>query len=697
MRMPNLYEGGTDHLAPGTRLNDMFEIDWRIASSGMGLIYRGHAIATGLPVAIEVMRAELADNETVFALIHREASALNRIRHDAIARYFIFSNDPRVKRHYLAMELVDGASLSELIKRGQLSYEDVRLLQRRIASGLDAAHRHGIIHRDVSPDNIIVPDGDVGRAKIIDFGIARSRRAGARISIESGFVRKYDYVSPEQLGMFGADITVKSDIYSLGIVLAQCLSREPIDMGGSEFEVIEKRRVVPNLAAVDARLRPLLARMLQPNPKDRPESMAEVAAWEPDPNTSGATTSQAGGRQPAAERRAQMLAQGGSKGAFKPPVRRKSVAGERFELVALVLVALLSTAGVVYYVTGEPTLSSGSQPPKPRLDRVAANRERRDNGSALQRTTEERLRQRITETEREIAPTTEAEKRVHREAVEAERQNAEREAAAERDVEEHARQEAAAAAEAERQRLERDAAAKRAAEEQAHWEATAAAVAAERERTEGEEAAKRDAEERAGQEAAVEAERQRLEAAAKREAQEQAHQAAVAAAKAERQEQARVTTGSKSTILQPPRVPQEQACKRDEERLAHLRASPASDEVIRFERELGCERLRPQLLRLRESIFAEGERSRRDFGSRAEVQSPSPNADAQPQTPEPEVAAKVAPPSIPVDQACKRDAETLARLRVSQVRDEVIRFERDLACERLRPQVVRLRESIGAN
>jgi len=147
--------------------------------------------------------------------------------------------------------------------------------------------------------------------------------------------------------------------------------------------------------------------------------------------------------------------------------------------------------------------------------------------------------------------------------------------------------------------------------------------------------------------------------------------------------------------VKPASVPHELTCERDEKRLARLRASPSRDEVIRFERELACERLRPQLVRLRESVVAQRERSERDFASHPSGQSLT--ADAQPQTPESEVGEEVARPLISQDQACKRDADTLTRLRASQVRDEVIRFERELACEKLRRQVVRLRESIDAN
>jgi Caspase domain len=147
----------------------------------------------------------------------------------------------------------------------------------------------------------------------------------------------------------------------------------------------------------------------------------------------------------------------------------------------------------------------------------------------------------------------------------------------------------------------------------------------------------------------------------------------------------------------PASMPQEQICKRDEERLTRLRGSPARDEVIRFEQELGCERLRPQLRRLRESISAEGEGGDREAAQRREIEQPRPTADVRPQNPERDASARVVPSSLPQEQICKRDEERLTRLRASAARDEVIRFERELGCERLRPQVVRLRESLGAN
>jgi hypothetical protein len=454
--MSDMYanDGAAAGLAPGTRLNGIFEIEQRIATGGLGVVYRGRAIETGVAVAIKVLRTDLADNEMALALFRREASALHHIHHEAIVRYYIFSNDPGIRRHYLAMEFVDGEPLSDVLKRGPLPGDEVAQLRERIAAGLHAAHQHGIIHRDVSPDNIIIPDGNVRRAKIIDFGIARSTRTGDRTVIGSGFAGKYNYVSPEQLGLYGGTVTAKSDIYSLGIVLAQCLTGQQMDMGGSEFEVIEKRRVVPDLSAVDARSRPLLVHMLQPDPEDRPSSMADVAAWKPDGPPSG-----------------------GAAAVVRPSPKRRAAKGDRLELAALTLVALLSCFGVAFYFDVIPALIVG---PRSHIQALPDPRE--------------------------------AEERIGREAsAAAERQRIEREVALRREADERERLATlAAAVAAERERVEREAALRREAGERERQEALAAAAAAERERVEREAALRREMDERRRQEAAA-AERERIE------------------------------------------------------------------------------------------------------------------------------------------------------------------------------------------
>ena len=268
-------------IRPGARLNNVYEIERLVAQGGMGEVYRGFNIQTGDPVAIKMIRPEFANDPEIYELFRREASILHSFTHDAIVRYFVFSVDPQLQRAYLAMEFVEGPSLKKRLGSGPLPLADVRILQKRVASALEVAHQHGVVHRDISPDNVIMPDGDVRSAKIIDFGIARARRAGEQTILGGGFAGKLNYASPEQLGLAGGDVTPKSDIYGFGLVLAEALLGRPIDMAGSQADMIDKRRVVPDLSGIEPTIRPLIQAMLQPRPESRPASMAEIAAWEP--------------------------------------------------------------------------------------------------------------------------------------------------------------------------------------------------------------------------------------------------------------------------------------------------------------------------------------------------------------------------------------------------------------------------------
>lgn len=265
----------------GTTLNGIYQIESLIAVGGMGEVYKGRAMQTGDAVAIKMIRPDMARDEAVIALFRREAAALHNLYNEAIVRYYVFAIDPVSEAPYLAMEFVDGQPLSDRIKERPLSVEEADILRQRVAPGLHAAHRLGIVHRDISPDNIILPGGDPARAKIIDFGIARSSLLSEGTVIGSGFAGKYNYVSPEQLGLFGGEVTGRSDMYSFALVLAEAVTGRALDMRGSQAEILDKRRRVPDLSTVDARLRPLLARMLAPDPKDRPADMAEVASWQP--------------------------------------------------------------------------------------------------------------------------------------------------------------------------------------------------------------------------------------------------------------------------------------------------------------------------------------------------------------------------------------------------------------------------------
>ncbi len=308
-------EGGG--VPAGTQLNGIYEIDERIAMGGMGEVYIGHVVQTGDKVAIKMILPEHANNELILDLFRKEASTLHGLYHEAIVRYYVFSVDPTLNRPYLAMEYAEGPALGDRVRSYPMNEGEMSVLLPRIAGGLHAAHKAGIVHRDLSPDNIILVGNDVNRAKIIDFGIAKTTSSGEGTLIGSGFAGKLKYVSPEQLGLGNGEVTAQSDIYSLGLVFAEAAIGQPLDMGGSQVEVIEKRRVVPDLSSVPAYIQPLINWMLQPDPANRPPSMEAVATWNPSTPTPVAMAPAWGGAPPAHD--ATQIAPGGFAGAATAP------------------------------------------------------------------------------------------------------------------------------------------------------------------------------------------------------------------------------------------------------------------------------------------------------------------------------------------------------------------------------------------
>ncbi|WP_269582804.1 serine/threonine protein kinase [Roseibium sp. Sym1] len=262
----------------GARLNGYYEIDAPIAQGGVGMVYRAHDLETLGPVAIKVLHPVFSSDPVFLKLFRREALILRDLRHDALTRSYVFAREPDLGVHYLAMEYIDGPSLAEKLNEGALRPDIAYELLRRLASGLDAAHQMGIVHRDISPDNILLPGGEVTKAKIIDFGIARSDAHGTTV-IGSGFAGKELYASPEQIGLFDGQVTARTDVYSLGLVIAHALSGKRIDMGGTHVDLVEKRKKVPDLGQLDERFQALLSAMLQPDPNDRLQSMSDVMNW----------------------------------------------------------------------------------------------------------------------------------------------------------------------------------------------------------------------------------------------------------------------------------------------------------------------------------------------------------------------------------------------------------------------------------
>lgn len=260
----------------GTLIMGTYEIEKLINSGGMGEVYRGRNIHNGEPVAIKIVLPSLAHDPKIVALFQKESTTLSRLSHEAIVRYHVFTVDPTIGRPCMVMEFVSGTALADRLDQGPMPAEDVKTMLRRVASGLDKAHRAGVVHRDLSPDNVILEEGSVEHAKLIDFGIAKSTKMGAGTLLQGQFAGKFNWVSPEQLGAYGGNVDGRSDIYSLALVTAAACRGEVLQMGASIVDAVGKRAGVPDLSGVDLELVPLLSWMLQPDPEKRPESMARV-------------------------------------------------------------------------------------------------------------------------------------------------------------------------------------------------------------------------------------------------------------------------------------------------------------------------------------------------------------------------------------------------------------------------------------
>jgi hypothetical protein len=263
--------GGETDIGPGFVLSHTYEIVELIGRGGMGTVYRARHLDLGTQHAIKIVSPEHGADERVIGLFRREAESLRRVRHDAIVSYDGVIRD-EYGRLYLVMEFAEGPSLNDVIAERRLSEDEVGRLFDRLAQGLQAAHDKGIVHRDLSPDNIILGDNDIDHAKIIDFGIARDLEASARTLIGSDFAGKYGYASPEQLGLFGGQVDNRSDVYSLGLVMAKVLGLQ-LDLGRTLSAAVERRQSLPDLSGARAPWTNRLAAMLAPDPANRPGSL----------------------------------------------------------------------------------------------------------------------------------------------------------------------------------------------------------------------------------------------------------------------------------------------------------------------------------------------------------------------------------------------------------------------------------------
>ncbi|MGL4310405.1 MAG: serine/threonine-protein kinase, partial [Paracoccaceae bacterium] len=264
------------HVPLGTLINNNYRVEELINAGGMGEVFRGTNVHSGDEVAIKIVLQSLAHDEKVAALFRREARVLCQLSDQAIVRYYNFVHDAALDRFCLIMQFIDGVPLSEHVKQtAPLTLAEAQRLIRRLALGLDRAHAMDVVHRDLSPDNVMLPGGKVDNAVLIDFGIAKSTEM-AESTLFGQMAGKFKYVSPEQLGHFGGEIGPRTDIYGLALLMSAAVRGEPIDMGGSVVEAVNARRAIPDLTGVYPELRPLFAHMLEPDPAMRPARMSDV-------------------------------------------------------------------------------------------------------------------------------------------------------------------------------------------------------------------------------------------------------------------------------------------------------------------------------------------------------------------------------------------------------------------------------------
>ena len=268
----------------GALINNNYRVQKLIAAGGMGEVFSGENVHTDDPVAIKIILQSLARDEKVVTLFKREARILGQLSDEAIVRYHNFVHDPELDRFCLVMEFIDGIPLSDYVKQaGPLPLEAAKRLILRLSSGLEKAHKREVTHRDLSPDNVMLRNGDVDQAVLIDFGIAKSTEMSDG-TLHGQLAGKFKYISPEQLGHFDGLIGPRTDVYGLGLLVAAAVCGRPLEMGSSVVEAVDARRSIPDLSCVYPELRPLLAHMLEPDPANRPARMLDVARMVRDPS-----------------------------------------------------------------------------------------------------------------------------------------------------------------------------------------------------------------------------------------------------------------------------------------------------------------------------------------------------------------------------------------------------------------------------
>jgi serine/threonine-protein kinase len=295
---------------PGTVLGKRYRIVGLIGKGGMGEVYRADDLKLGQPVALKFLPPAVERDESRLQRFLNEVRVALKVTHPNACR--VFDVGEFEGQHYLSMEYVDGEDLSSLLRRiGRLPQDKAVQIARQLCAGLAAAHEQGILHRDLKPANVMI-DGR-GRAKITDFGLAGLAEGIVGDEVRSGTP---GYMAPEQLT--GKGVSIRSDIYSLGLVLYELFTgkraydaRTATDVARLQEESLPTSPT-SHVEGLDPAVERAILQCLEREPEDRPHSALAVAASLPGGDPLAAAL--AAGETPSPE----MVAAAGPQGGLKP-------------------------------------------------------------------------------------------------------------------------------------------------------------------------------------------------------------------------------------------------------------------------------------------------------------------------------------------------------------------------------------------
>jgi Protein kinase domain len=267
---------GGGRFAPGVIVADRYRIVALLGRGGMGEVYRAEDLRLSQVLAIKFLPEALARDEGSLARFHSEVRVARQVSHPNVCRVFDIGDAGGLP--FLTMEYVDGEDLSSLIRRiGRLPQDKAAEISRQICAGLAAAHERGVIHRDLKPSNVML-DG-AGKARITDFGLAAIAATIQGSEVRAGTPA---YMAPEQLA--GKEVTLKSDIFSLGLVMYEILTGKRAYDAVTLPELLKSREAgtITNPSTLVKDLDPLIERVIlrcvDKDPAKRPASALQVAA-----------------------------------------------------------------------------------------------------------------------------------------------------------------------------------------------------------------------------------------------------------------------------------------------------------------------------------------------------------------------------------------------------------------------------------